>query len=168
MANAMNPLRTKLTNKSTFFKPDMKTAILAVDNYIIPEHFAKGLNAVKKFMSFNKAGDTSKNFELSKIKMTKNIKEVRTLLAPDMVQAYIMSGEDSVNYLLLPFLSQFFHSTEIISTEKKAKVEQLRNDFKECERIHNEEFDAERKSIQAKGMYYFEANVNTVIKPYTL
>lgn len=133
-------------------------------NSVTPKKFARAIGCLKSFLPASK----SSNFSLSKIKLTNNIYEIKELLTPDMVQGYILAGNEPVKYILFPFLSEFFKSEQIEKSEKIEKLKQLKNDYLECVRINNEEYDTDLKKIQSLGISEVNANINNVIKPYSL
>jgi len=127
------------------------------------EKFTKAMNHIAKF-----AKNAVTRDKFRRAKLTSSIAEIKELLEPDCVQAFILAGATSCNKFLLPFLAEYFTNGSVTAKEKEAKVKQLKNDFKEASRIADEEFDASLKKINEQGVKYFKENINEVIKPYKL
>ena len=156
----------KMTYHSEMLKPSVEETIVDHSGSMILSNFNLGKQAISKMLSHFQGPDS--NYKLSTLKATTDINKIKEMLSPTFVQIYIMSGKSAVEHVLFPFLSQFFHSGSVSGSEKVAKVKQLKNDFKECERMHNQEFNEDLIGPQQEGMTYFEANVNSVIKPFSL
>jgi len=125
------------------------------------EKFTKAMNYISRFAKNAVTRDKFRN-----TKLTSNIAEIKELLEPDCVQAFILAGKTSCDRLLLPFLAEYFSNGAISDKEKEAKIKQLKNDLKEVERITEEEFDEDLKKINEQGLKYFKENINEVTKPY--
>jgi len=115
---------------------------------------------------FAKSIITQEKFKKSK--MTGNLAEIKELLEPDCVQAFILAGSEACRRILLPFIAEYFSNKAVTTKEKEAKLSQLKNDLKEAERIAKEEFDSNLKKINEQGVKFFKENINEAIKPYKL
>ena len=127
------------------------------------EKFTKAMNYCAKF-----AKNAVTRDKFKRAKWTSNLAEIKELLEPDCVQAFILAGTTSCSNILLPFIAEFFDNKTITSKEKEAKLKQLKNDLKECERIAGEEYDTSLKRINDNGIKCFKENINECIKPYKL
>jgi len=127
------------------------------------EKFTKAMIYIAKF-----AKNATTKDKFRRAKLTSNLSEIKELLEPDCVQAFILAGSTACNRLLLPFVAEFFDNKAVTAKEKEAKVKQFRNDLKEAERIAEEEFDTSLKKINENGVKCFKENINECIKPYKL
>jgi len=127
------------------------------------EKFTKAMNYCAKF-----AKNAITRDKFKRIKWTSNLAQIKELLEPDCVQAFILAGSTSCHKILLPFVAEYFDNKAVTAKEKEAKVKQFKNDLKEAERIAEEEFDKDLKKINDSGIKYFKENINECIKPYKL
>jgi len=127
------------------------------------EKFTKAMNYCAKFA---KNAVTKDKFR--KAKWTSNLAEIKELLEPDCVQAFILAGDTACKRILLPFVAEYFDNKAVTAKEKEGKAKQFKNDLKEAERIADEEFDTSLKKINEQGIKCFKENINECIKPYKL
>lgn len=148
------------------FNPLANANILDVNkqNNLEVNFFSKLKLPLDKLLS-KFVGEKTSEYVFSK-RLTNSGKQAEHCLKSNLVQSYIMSGEEGVRKLFYPFLDTYLKDVEINTKDKMNMIEQIKNDIKTCERLIKNEFQDDYIKCGNEGIEFTKKTINDVVKPY--